>query len=155
MKPYPIFIRAINVDIPGFHSYVREKTGKDPASCPVVELSSNEAPDHVLKNMERHGAPLHFIVPCHRHPERHAVAVYGDGYCERVGGFSCGYGGAGPLALGFLVAKLRGLDRFDETLYILYTLGFANEAHRNSIIELVINSKDNIELYILHQYTRQ
>ena len=116
------------VDVVDIHGYsfdkLRELLGLGPCSpASLVELPSDrgaapeDAPGHVLRMLREHGEPVKLLVPCNQlqwRGTRYAVARYGDGYCEMVGGFNCGYGGGGPYAVSKLIKDYLGLEAVSD-----------------------------------------
>jgi len=141
---------------------LRELLGLGPCSpASLVELPSDrgaapeDAPGHVLKMLQEHGEPAKLLIPCNRLQRsgtRYAVARYGDGYCERIGGFNCGYGGEGPYAVSKLVKDYLGLDALidDPDLYAADRGFIENREYQNAAILLELCSgKAYITVYKL------
>lgn len=85
----------------------------------IIDLASEEAAKHVLEMLQEHGEPAKLLVPCNKLQERgnlYTIIRYGDGYCERVGGFNCGYSGEGPYAVSKLIKDYLGLEAVNDDL---------------------------------------
>jgi len=102
---------------------VRELTGMWPCSPASLEHLPVAAPEDIeraaarmLEKIREHGEPVKLLVPCEGlrswpyGGSSHAVARYGDLYCERVSGLSCGSNAGGALALLRMLERYMGLD---------------------------------------------